>query len=104
MEKLFTVPLFAACISATTVDESTQPESNAPSGTSAIMRRLAAPWQRQHRTGLELVNAFIDRARRGDVIVPHEGGDSAVVDLRRPARMRAQRLELRAEHESVTEL
>ena len=110
-----------ACISATTVDESTPPDRNAPSGTSAIMRRrtascsrsfeavgqfgiarrraarlvpparraahpntcdvrLAVPGQSQDAAGLELVDAFVDRVRGGDVVVPQIGGDRAAVD------------------------
>jgi hypothetical protein len=34
--------VLSACISATTVDESMPPDRKAPSGTSAIMRRLTA--------------------------------------------------------------
>ena len=121
------------------------PDRNAPSGTSAIMRRptascssvsncsvssaslpssglkhavarhgagvpearnlrFALPRQRQDRAGFELVNALIDRMRRRNVIVPHERGDGVAVDARRPARMRAQRFEFRAEQKQFAEL
>ena len=42
IEKVRTGRVLCACISATTVDESMPPDRNAPSGTSAIMRRLTA--------------------------------------------------------------
>ena len=42
IEKVFTGCVEAAAISATTIEESTPPERNAPSGTSAIIRRRTA--------------------------------------------------------------
>ena len=121
------------------------PDRNAPSGTSAIIRRrtasvssvsnssvssrslpwfglgetcvrdlarvpealefrLAAPRQSEHGARLELVDAFIDRVRRGDVIEPHEARRDVAIDAWRPAGMGAQRLELRTEQEQIAKL
>ena len=44
MVNVFTGPTLAAFIRATTVEESMPPDRNAPSGTSAIMRRFTASW------------------------------------------------------------
>ena len=68
------------------------------------MLRLAAPGQGQDGAGLELVDAVVDRVRRRNVIVPHEARRGVAVDARRPAGMRAQRLELGAEQEQLAEL
>ncbi len=46
MENVRTGRVALACISATTVDESIPPDRNAPSGTSATMRRLIASLSR----------------------------------------------------------
>src|SRR5450759_5914273 len=65
---------------------------------------LAAPWHGEYRARLELVDAFIDRVRRCDVIEPHEASRGVAIDARRPAGVCAQRLELGTEQEQIAEL
>ena len=126
------------------MDESTPPERNAPSGTSATMRRRTASVSRasrpstashvvytvsglstrpghvieppvglDHRCGVladvqktsrrELEHVSIDRMRTRDVVVSHIGGERPSIELRRPAGVRAKRLQLRAEDEQSVE-
>ena len=47
----------------------------------------------------QLADALVDRARRRDVAVAHEPDQRGAIDRRVELRVRAQRLQLRAEHE-----
>ena len=66
--------------------------------------RLASGSQDQEMAGQQLVQAAMDAVRRGNVAPPHEGAEASAVDLRRPARVRTQRLQLGAEQEQRAEL
>ena len=71
MVKVRTGRLDSACISATTVDESMPPDRNAPTGTSAIMRRRTESRKKR----VERLDRFaavdpVAAALRGDVFDP----------------------------------
>src|SRR5262249_29334700 len=61
--------------------------------------RFTLPGKRKNAAGLKLVYSAINGMRRRDVVVAHECGYRTAVDFRVPARMSAERFQLRAEQE-----
>jgi hypothetical protein len=63
---VFTRPEAARAMSATTVEESSPPERNAPSGTSATSRRSTAAWSSERNRSSAWVSLIGGVALAGD--------------------------------------